>query len=855
MATPPGACIGADTVASYVARALGADESAAVEEHIDQCSACRELVSAVALLQSSSDEGSPALPSETGAGAGAGPGAGSVLPRGTRLGPYEIDRPLDAGGMGLVYVANDTRLRRQVALKGVREHRATQHGELLREATAMAKLAHPNVVHVFDVIDAHGQTFLAMELVVGSSVRKWLEAAPRSAKQIVDVFLQAGAGVAAAHAAGLVHRDIKPANMLVGDDGRVRITDFGIAGAPTGGDVEAMRGTPGFMAPEVVAGRPSDEKSDQFSFAVALRRALEARGPVPQRVARVLARAMVTDPAERYPTMRALLDALGRARRLPRALLAAQALTLLVVGGAAAFQLGRRRSEAELCGRPSPELVGLWDDATKARVHAAFEQTKLPYAADAVARLDAAVDAWTLRFAEVRRRSCEATWVERRQGPEALDAQVRCLASRAREARAAVQELSAADAAMVADAIAPSWQPSRLDLCLETRAAAGAPDTPATLAVREQLAKAHARAEAGRNHESLAAATEARAAAEATGDVALRAEALLRLGIAQTRTSNYAQASESLKQSLRLADSSADDAARAQASVAMMQNEFWQAHYEQVGFLGDLTVGATERAADESLTADVLLMVGASLTERGKPDEAKPLFERSLKLRLRLFGEHDRKVAAAYSALGNLLSMDGQLAEGLALHRRALETMRAAVGEAHPQFGRQYFNTAADRMANLEPAAALVELQNAARVLEAAHGPKHRDIAFALCELGTAQLAAGEHDAAIASLERGDAIWAEVSPKNVKRAVCIVSLSEAKRVPLERLEEAAALWPKAPAQFALARALTGRGPPPERALTLARAARQEWQASKLPRDKRELGRVEQWLAQHATPSR
>ncbi len=839
MPTPPRACLDVDTVASYAARALGPDECAAVEEHIDQCSSCRELVSAVAQMQLSSSDAPPEL----------APEAGAVLPRGTRVGAYEIERPLDAGGMGLVYVATDTRLQRRVALKGVRERRAARRDELLREATAMAKLAHPNVVHVFDVIEAHGQTFLAMELVVGSSVRRWLEAEPRTAKQIVDVFVQAGRGVAAAHAAGLVHRDIKPANMLVGEDGRVRITDFGIAGSSDEGASDGVRGTPGFLAPEVVAGRPADQASDQFSFAVALERALAARGLVPKRVARVLARALAEDPAGRYPSMRALLEALEGAQRRRWSLFAAPALPLLAFGVAAAFQLGRRRSEAELCRRPLLELAGVWDAEAKAQVHAAFEKTGVPYAADAEARLVAAVDAWARRFADVRQRACEATWVERRQGADALDGQVRCLSSRAREARAAVQELRTADAALVADAIAPSWHPSRLDDCLDARTPAGKPDTPATLAVRELLAKARARAEAGRNKESLAAAAEAQPAAEAEGDASLRAEALLRLGIAQTRTSSYEKAGESLKQSLRLAEAAADDAARAQASVALMQNEFWQARYEQVGLLGDLTVGAAERAADEGLTADVLLMMGASLTERGRPAEAKPLFERSLKIRRRVFGEHDRKVAAAYAALGNLLSMDGQLAEGLELHRRALETMRAAVGEAHPQLGRQYFNTGADLMAMLEPAGALVELRAALRILEAAHGPKHRDVAFALCDLGAAQLEAGEREAAIASLERGDALWREVSPKNAKRASCVVSLSEAKPVSLERLEEAAALAPKAPARFALARALAARkGPPSERALGLARDARQEWQESKLPRDKRELRRVEQWLS-------
>ena len=144
----------------------------------------------------------------------AGPDAG-LLPRGTSIGRYLVTERLGAGGMGVVYAAYDPELNRKVAIKllhAQREDSAQTSGRvrLLREAQAMAKLSHPNVIGVFDVGTFHGQVFVAMEFVDGGTLTGWLQAAPRTRRQILEKFLQAGRGLAAAHAAGLVHRDFKP---------------------------------------------------------------------------------------------------------------------------------------------------------------------------------------------------------------------------------------------------------------------------------------------------------------------------------------------------------------------------------------------------------------------------------------------------------------------------------------------------------------------------------------------------------------------------------------------------------------------------------------------------------------------
>ena len=156
-----------------------------------------------------------------------------TLTRGTSIGRYLILDPVGEGGMGVVYKAYDPKLDRLVALKVMRtlDEGDGQRGRLLREAQALAQLSHPNVIAVHDVGTFGDDVFIAMELVGGVTVRQWLKAQPRTQREILDVFLAAGEGLAAAHRAGLVHRDFKPGNVMVGDDERVRVLDFGLARA------------------------------------------------------------------------------------------------------------------------------------------------------------------------------------------------------------------------------------------------------------------------------------------------------------------------------------------------------------------------------------------------------------------------------------------------------------------------------------------------------------------------------------------------------------------------------------------------------------------------------------------------
>jgi serine/threonine protein kinase len=171
----------------------------------------------------------------------------AVLGRGDVVDKFIIVAELGAGGMGVVYEAYDPGLDRKVALKLLRTDAGGDgpRARLLREAQAMARVVHPNVVTVYEAGRWQDRIFLAMEKVSGGTLRAW-EAAARPWQEIVAAFAQAGRGLAAAHDAGLVHRDFKPENVLVGDDGRVRVTDFGLVGAlaasvEDGGEHDALQ--------------------------------------------------------------------------------------------------------------------------------------------------------------------------------------------------------------------------------------------------------------------------------------------------------------------------------------------------------------------------------------------------------------------------------------------------------------------------------------------------------------------------------------------------------------------------------------------------------------------------------------
>jgi tetratricopeptide (TPR) repeat protein/tRNA A-37 threonylcarbamoyl transferase component Bud32 len=365
---------------------LDAASRDALDVHLDRCSACAAVVVQLAQMYGSPSMGMGSRNRTIPDAASSTPPAAQDV--GMRVGRYVLGRRLGAGGMGVVHEAIDPELHRRVAIKllhpGISGDVDGTQSRMLREARAMAQLAHPNVVAVHDVGRVGEQVFVAMELVEGETLARWLQSKRHERREILATFVQAGRGLEAAHAVGLVHRDFKPDNVLIGADGRARVTDFGLArpamswaeaadastvvsaaaslGITLQGNVlttahGAIVGTPAYMAPEQWRGAPADARSDQFAFCVALFEACFGMRPfagddlfalaeqvmrgnlrAPPRSAPAWLRAAIVqglqlDPAARHPSMSALLGALERDRtRLRRALGIAGAMGLGVAG-------------------------------------------------------------------------------------------------------------------------------------------------------------------------------------------------------------------------------------------------------------------------------------------------------------------------------------------------------------------------------------------------------------------------------------------------------------------------------------------------------------------------------------------
>ena len=396
-------CPDENRLVEYVEGLLVADQQRTIDLHVDRCEACRRLLARFA-LGSRAPEATEAHPStELAAGI---------------AGRYDIVRVLGSGAMSIVYEAHDRSLDRKVALKVLRDTNPGQADTLAREARTMARLAHPNVVPVYDVGTAGGRMFLIAELVVGETVASWMRGTKHGWDEVVRVFVQAGRGLAAAHAAGITHRDFKPSNMLIGADGRVRITDFGLARrtAVEPGDLSLVRageliGTPAYMAPEQLAGASADARSDQFAFCASLFEALHGERPfqaasvtglrvaiergervrgrgarIPSRLARVIERGLALDPNARASSMDDIVDeleaVLGRGRLRGTIYVAAIGVVLLV-GAAIVFSI--RRDE------PAAPVPGLAHDSIDGRLAVAA----LDAAPEAEVAPEAAVDAST----------------------------------------------------------------------------------------------------------------------------------------------------------------------------------------------------------------------------------------------------------------------------------------------------------------------------------------------------------------------------------------------------------------------------------------------------------------------------
>ena len=442
---------------------------------------------------------------------------------------------LGTGGMGAVYAAYDPDLDRKVAPKLLRPDAASVDSvRPTREARALAKLAHPNVVSVFDVGTVGAEVVIAMEFIEGMTVTRWLQERVRSVREVLDLFLAAGRGLAAAHQAGLIHRDFKPDNMMVGSDGRVRVMDFGLAGAassaavvvddPLASDSQGrsdlrltregtLLGTPAYMAPEQWQDAQVEAWTDQFSFCVALWEALYGLRPfrgrslhalmhsvthgeidmvsrrkskVPAFLRRVLERGLARAPGHRFPTMDALLAAIARGQTHQRT--AGVLIGLGAVGVIIAAFIGLRTQRIALCAAHGAEIADVWNDAEKAALRDTLLATEVSYAGSTYEEAVPQIDRWTASWSEMRTQVCSEAEVDGTRTPALYELAIACLDER-RDALAGLLEVlansSATDVQLVLPAIAGLEQVAP---CAERGSLERRPDPPSGPGARRQWA-------------------------------------------------------------------------------------------------------------------------------------------------------------------------------------------------------------------------------------------------------------------------------------------------------------------------------------------------------------------------------
>lgn len=692
------------------------------------------------------------------------------------FGRYRWLRPLGKGGMGTVVVAEDPLLDREVAVKLVEADDPRLRARVVREAQAHARVAHPNVVAVYDVGVADHRVYIVMELVHGDDLRAWITAAPRSWREIVAVYLAAGEGLAAVHAAGLVHRDMKPANVVVGPDGRARLIDFGIARAmvdPSGADPSSdaidagatfgdRAGTPAYVSPEQLVGGTVDARADQFSFCVALWEALAGarpggaaavfgisegpwpppppRGtPVPPAIWRALARGLAAEPEHRHPSMAELLSALQRAAPSRRRRLA-------WIGGAAAaigvFGVGWPlvRAQDDACAEIGRPGRALWAGEARAAVEDHLARTATGLGEAAWPRVDAALDEYARAWEHERTAACAS------EGPTPDGAPARCFAWGLTTTQQLVTELARTDAARLGglvDRVLHLPSPTR---CRDPIALAVEPPLPPRALQPEVEA---ARLELAEVDRSLRIADFATALAQAEALVAdadawdfapLRAEVALRIGRAHAELGAWAEARAAFEHSHALAEPAGYAAVASESAAALAELLAVRlGEPAEAGAWSKRALAAARATAEPLLVTDAEWSIAAVEVALGHYTAAEGLYEG---LRARLRRECPEPCASLVDVEVQLSLVHDRVGnrDAATAHARAgVELAEAAYGRVHPSTAAAHNQLCIALDTDGRSAEAAVECTIAVDITREIFGDEHAETATALAMLGSVE--------------------------------------------------------------------------------------------------------------------
>ncbi len=665
-------CLGTETLIDFIEGRANLGVRAHIEGHASRCDECRKVLSSLA------------RGSET---SGAAVAVISEPP--ARVGRYVIARELGRGGMGIVYAAHDPELDRTVAVKVLRGGGdAAMQARLRREAQSMAQLAHPNVVAVHDVGSFGEDVFVAMEYVAGETLARW-ERTPRAPREILEAYRAAGRGLAAAHAAGIVHRDFKPENVLMGDDGRVRVVDFGLA--RTAGTAEttfhghatsvspdgpttpagltqtgAVVGTPFYMAPEIFQGGEADARSDQFSFCVALFTALYGERPfagdslaelganiaagrisepattrrVPRRVRTAIRRGLALDPTKRFAAIEDLLAELAPLSRRARWL--AVGVGVIAIASAA-VGVAFSGTAPPSCGSAADSWSGIWDAPRRVTVAAALLRTGAPYAGTTWREVESTFDRYAERWESMHVGVCEATRIRGDQSEEVMDLRMACLDQRLHALDGLATTFASADRAILQQAVVAAQDLPSIAGCGDVAALTSPlrPPNPGTKiaveGVRRELAMLDERRSAGATEPALPAARKLLAQATALGYRPLEAEVLTLVGRLERDGDDFSGARVAFERSVLAGEAGRHDR---QVVTALI---------ELIGLVG--------KGLGKPQDVPAIRERASALLER---IDHPPMLEAQL---LQAGGEHD-------ISIGELAAAERNLSAGLALSER-----------------------------------------------------------------------------------------------------------------------------------------------------------------------------------------
>ena len=734
--------------------------------------------------------------------------------RGHEIGRFVVLEELGTGGMGVVYAAYDPNLDRKVAIKLLRaQAMASEEARvrLLREAQAMARIDHPNVLRVHEAGTFGDQIYIAMEFAAGGTLRQWLAGATRGRDEILDVFVQAGRGLAAAHDAGLVHRDFKPDNVLLVADGHARVTDFGLVGvvgemppARPSGDLDkplsvntplsrdltrtgALMGTPAYMSPEQFKGGVIGPAADQFAFCVALYEALYRTRPfsgstfpelcasvvngvvtapprdsdVPSRIRRVLLRGLSTDPDKRYATMDRLLAELSpNAGSRRRTVIAASSAGVLAAAAIGVFAL--RSGNANVCSGGDARVAAVWSPEQKQKLLHGFDGAKRLDTRAVVDRTAAIIDRWGTDWQHAYVGACEDTRVRKVQSEHLLDLRMDCLSRALDEAHATIDALSTGGADAIDHAIEVVRGLPPLGRCADTAALASGIAPPSTPEARATVDAIRGKLDAARAQRRLSHYAEAKKLAEAALADAraskydpLIADALLEAGRVQAAVADP-HALDMLEEAMMTATAAGDNDLAIRAASRRIVNLTYEA--KRMPLADEISRIATALATHASPPVETRVdlddAVGMMLDHERKFDAAKERYDHALQLSMEKLGPDAPLTITTLQSLGVLAAERHNFPEAKKLFEQVLAAQERIVGKMDPDYAQ-----ALEHVANVESemgdTAKTGELREQALAIRlAALGPDHPDVAMSYGHLAGYYATIGEFPKAKTYFER-----------------------------------------------------------------------------------------------------